>query len=127
MKSGRAPSRPRVEPLALTQSRDSAAVLKEIGAEPVIADALDAAAVNGHRGAIGREMAATEPNWRRRDSFRLPSQLIGPGCVRSPGDRRVPPQADRGGYAPPPRSPRRPFDGQSPIVGCLEYIVVHDR
>ena len=79
MKSGRAPSRPRVEPLALTQSRDSAAVLKEIGAEPVIADALDAAAVNGHRGAIGREMAATEPNWRRRDSFRLPSQLIGPG------------------------------------------------
>jgi nucleoside-diphosphate-sugar epimerase len=33
------------EVFALTQSRDSAAVLKEIGAEPVIADALDAAAV----------------------------------------------------------------------------------
>ena len=31
------------EVLALTKSRDSAAVLKEIGAEPVIADALDAA------------------------------------------------------------------------------------
>src|SRR5437899_2682995 len=31
-------------------------------------------------------MAATEPNWRRRDSFRLPNgQLIGPGCVRPPG------------------------------------------
>jgi hypothetical protein len=34
----------------------------------------------------GREMAATEPNWRRPDPFRLPNgQLIGPGCVRSPG------------------------------------------
>jgi len=31
------------EVFALAQSRDSAAVLKEIGAEPVIADALDAA------------------------------------------------------------------------------------
>ena len=36
---------------ALTQSRDSAAVVKEIGAEPVIADALDAAAV---KAAVGR-------------------------------------------------------------------------
>jgi len=37
-------------------------------------------------GAIGREMAATEPNRRRPDSLRLPDgQLIGPGCVRSPG------------------------------------------
>ena len=31
------------EVFVLTQSHDSAAVLKEIGAEPVIADALDAA------------------------------------------------------------------------------------
>src|SRR5215475_4436671 len=39
------------EVFALTQSRDSAPVLKEIGAEPVIADALDAAAV---KAAVGR-------------------------------------------------------------------------
>src|SRR5262249_3934564 len=39
------------EVFALTRSRDSAPVLKEIGAEPVIADALDAAAV---KAAIGR-------------------------------------------------------------------------
>src|SRR5215831_16543525 len=39
------------EVFALTQSRDSAAVLKEIGAEPVIADALDAVAV---KAAVGR-------------------------------------------------------------------------
>ena len=39
------------ELFALSQSRDSARVLKEIGAEPVIADALDAAAVNT---AVGR-------------------------------------------------------------------------
>src|SRR4029453_9325360 len=36
---------------ALTQSPDSAPALKEIGAEPVIADALDAAAV---KAAVGR-------------------------------------------------------------------------
>src|SRR5215469_15483423 len=40
------------EVFALTQSRDSAAVLKEFGAEPVIADALDAAAVKAAVGAI---------------------------------------------------------------------------
>src|SRR5262249_43945048 len=39
------------EVLALTRSRDSAPALKEIGAEPVIADALDAAAV---KAAVGR-------------------------------------------------------------------------
>src|SRR5262250_3421331 len=39
------------EVFALTQSRDSAAVLREIGVEPVIADALDAAAV---KAAVGR-------------------------------------------------------------------------
>ena len=39
------------ELFALSQSRDSARVLKEIGAEPVIADALDAAAV---KTAVGR-------------------------------------------------------------------------
>ena len=39
------------EVFALTQSRDSATVLKEIGAEPVIADALDAAAV---KAAVGQ-------------------------------------------------------------------------
>jgi len=39
------------EVIALTQSRDSAAVLKEFGAEPVIADALDAATV---KAAVGR-------------------------------------------------------------------------
>src|SRR5262245_42602065 len=36
---------------ALTKSRDSAPALKDIGAEPVIADALDAAAV---KAAVGR-------------------------------------------------------------------------
>ena len=46
------------EVFALTQSRDSAAVLKDIGAEPVIADALDAAAV---KAAVG------EIRLRRRD------------------------------------------------------------
>ena len=40
------------EVFALTQSRDSAAVLKGIGAEPVIADALDAAAVKAAVGQI---------------------------------------------------------------------------
>src|SRR5262249_24486091 len=40
------------EVIALTQSRDSAAVLKEFGAEPVIADALDAAAVKAAVGEI---------------------------------------------------------------------------
>src|SRR5215510_13673892 len=39
------------EVLALTRSPDSAPALKEIGAEPVIADALDAAAV---KAAVGR-------------------------------------------------------------------------
>src|SRR5260370_42558720 len=39
------------EAFALTRSPDSAAALKEIGAEPVIADALDAAAV---KAAVGR-------------------------------------------------------------------------
>src|SRR5262250_1285935 len=39
------------EVFALTQSRDSAPALKETGAEPVIADALDAAAV---KAAVGR-------------------------------------------------------------------------
>src|ERR1700757_211283 len=39
------------EVFALTRSRDSAAPLQEIGAEPVIADALDAAAV---KAAVGR-------------------------------------------------------------------------
>jgi len=45
-------------------------------------------------GAIGREMDATEPNWRRPDSLRLPNgQLIGPGCVRSPGTYVSPEQS----------------------------------
>ena|SRR5438445_5658021 len=45
-------------------------------------------------GATGREMAATEPNWRRPDPFRLPNgQLIGPGCVRSPGTDVSPKQS----------------------------------
>src|SRR5262245_33422106 len=39
------------EVFALTQSRESAPVLKDIGAEPVLADALDAAAV---KDAVGR-------------------------------------------------------------------------
>jgi hypothetical protein len=44
--------------------------------------------------ATGREMAATEPNWRRPDTFRLPNgQLIGPGCVRSPGTDVSPKQS----------------------------------
>jgi nucleoside-diphosphate-sugar epimerase len=37
------------EVLALTQSPDSALALKEIGAEPVIADGLDTAAVKQER------------------------------------------------------------------------------
>src|SRR5262245_34606094 len=40
------------EVIALTQSRDSATVLKDIGAEPVIADPLDAAAVKAAVGQI---------------------------------------------------------------------------
>ena len=48
------------------------------------------------KGAIGREMAAMEPNWRRPDSFRLPNgKLIGPGCARSPGTDVSP--SNRGG------------------------------
>jgi hypothetical protein len=39
----------------------------------------------------------------------------GPGVRTVPRDRRVPPSGSGGcvPYAPPPRSPRRPFDGQS--------------
>jgi nucleoside-diphosphate-sugar epimerase len=48
------------EVFALTQSRDSAAVLKEIGAEPVIADALDAAAVRAAVGQIRPEAVINE-------------------------------------------------------------------
>ena len=39
-------------------------------------------------------MAATEPNWRRPDTFRLPNgQLIGPGCVQSLGTDVSPKQS----------------------------------
>jgi NAD(P)-dependent dehydrogenase (short-subunit alcohol dehydrogenase family) len=48
------------EVFALTQSRDSAAVLKEIGAEPVIADALDAAAVKAAVGEIRPDAVINE-------------------------------------------------------------------
>ncbi len=48
------------EAFALTQSRDSAAVLKEIGAEPVIADALDAAAVKAAVGEIRPDAVINE-------------------------------------------------------------------
>src|SRR6266513_3313533 len=48
------------EVFALTQSRDSAAVLKEIGAEPVIADALDAAAVKTAVGQIRPDAVINE-------------------------------------------------------------------
>src|SRR5262245_40023125 len=48
------------EVFALTQSRDSAAVLKEIGAEPVIADALDAAAVKAAVGQIRLDAVINE-------------------------------------------------------------------
>ncbi len=48
------------EVFALTQSRDSAAVLKEIGAEPVIADALDAAAVKAAVGQIRPDAVINE-------------------------------------------------------------------
>src|SRR5882724_8376398 len=74
-------------------------------------------------------MAATEPNWRRPDSLRLPNgQLIGPGCVRSPGTDVSPKQSGAPPDAPPPRAPRRPFDGQR-LIGsirreCLDHIVV---
>src|SRR5215470_6694342 len=50
----------RHEVFALTQSRASAAVLKEIGAEPVIADALDAAAVKAAVGEIRPEAVINE-------------------------------------------------------------------
>jgi hypothetical protein len=45
---------------ALTQSRDSAAVLKELSAEPVIADALDAAAVKTAVGEIRPDAVINE-------------------------------------------------------------------
>jgi 2-alkyl-3-oxoalkanoate reductase len=45
---------------ALAQSRDSAAVLKEIGVEPVIADALDAAAVKAAVGQIRPDAVINE-------------------------------------------------------------------
>ena len=45
---------------ALAQSRDSAAVLKKIGAEPVIADALDAAAVKAAVGQIRPDAVINE-------------------------------------------------------------------
>src|SRR5215831_4102393 len=48
------------EVFALTQSRDSAAVLKEIGAEPVIAGALDAAAVKAAVGQIQPDAVINE-------------------------------------------------------------------
>jgi 2-alkyl-3-oxoalkanoate reductase len=48
------------EVFALTQSPDSAAVLKEIGAEPVIADALDAAAVKAAVGQIRPDAVINE-------------------------------------------------------------------
>jgi 2-alkyl-3-oxoalkanoate reductase len=48
------------EAFALTQSPDSAAVLKEIGAEPVIADALDAAAVKAAVGQIRPDAVINE-------------------------------------------------------------------
>src|SRR5215813_9959075 len=48
------------EVIALTQSRDSAAVLKDIGAEPVIADALDSAAVKAAVGEIRPDAVINE-------------------------------------------------------------------
>jgi hypothetical protein len=48
------------EVFALTQSRDSAAVLKEIGAEPIIADALDAAAMKAAVGQIRPDAVINE-------------------------------------------------------------------
>jgi NAD(P)-dependent dehydrogenase (short-subunit alcohol dehydrogenase family) len=48
------------EVFALTQSRDSAAVLKESGAEPVIADALDAVAVKAAAGQIRPDAVINE-------------------------------------------------------------------
>jgi nucleoside-diphosphate-sugar epimerase len=50
----------RHEVFALTRSPDSAAALKEIGAEPVIADALDAAAVKAAVGRIRPEAVINE-------------------------------------------------------------------
>src|SRR6267378_3663986 len=48
------------EVFALTQSPDSASALKEIGAEPVIADALDAAAVKAAVGQIRPDAVINE-------------------------------------------------------------------
>src|SRR5262249_42738908 len=48
------------EVFAQTQARDSAAVVKEIGAEPVIADALDAAAVKAAVGQIRPDAVINE-------------------------------------------------------------------
>src|SRR5262249_42733572 len=48
------------EVFALTQSRDSAPALKEIGSEPVIADALDAAAVKAALGRIRPDAVINE-------------------------------------------------------------------
>ena len=60
------------EVFALTQSRDSAAVLKEIGAEPVIADALDAAAMKAAVGQI------------RPDQYQSPCGASRCGCAPLP-------------------------------------------
>src|SRR5947208_16733384 len=62
------------EVFALTQSRDSAAVLKEIGAEPVIADALDAAAV---KAAVGRRDAGFRA-FRARLAWSASGQVAAP-------------------------------------------------
>ena len=62
------------EVFALTQSRDSAAVLKEIGAEPVIADALDAAAV---KAAVGRRDAGFR-SFRARLAWSASGQVAAP-------------------------------------------------
>ena len=48
------------EVFALTHSRDSAAVLKEIGAQPIIADVLDAAAVKAAVGQIRPDAVINE-------------------------------------------------------------------
>jgi uncharacterized protein YbjT (DUF2867 family) len=69
------------EVFALTQSPDPAPALKENGAEPVIADALDAAAVEA---AVGR----VRPDAVINELTSLPRALHVPADLSSLGDAR---------------------------------------
>jgi nucleoside-diphosphate-sugar epimerase len=71
------------EVFALTQSRDSAPALNEMGAEPVVGNALDAAAV---KAAVGRIRPDAVINVREVTRARLIANLVcGPNLASSWG------------------------------------------